>query len=477
MIYTLDAIKPGATFPPDSESDRMEMYHNNKLLFEAKHDAVYEHQMKRVQRIIDDFRDIISYPVILNYQRLMSLKIADLLFGEPPKFKAGDPDSKEQATVDAIVAGSSLIYTGYQAAIDASRYGDGLFYVRKVGDRGIIDLTQPPIWYPVVSRDNVREITAHVLAWTYEDETPQGRQKYLKMMIHEKGYVTTRIYTMDGHTIMKQVGGDQRTGTEMHDFAVVQVSNMTPSDRPTGIDDYTQLDSIIAEMMVRVGQIARILDKHAAPSMTGPQSALERDPATGEWRLKNANYFPRGSAEDPAPEYITWEGNLDASFKALDQLNNQLYTISEMGPAIFGDLGTKTGQVPSGSALRRLMVSPLAKVNRIRMSMDAGLKKAIVLCSQLGGPGIVDLTNVPITITWQDGLPGDPVEESTIMQTRTANRATMSVRRALQMYDGMSEADSEKEYEQIIAEAEDETPVVTTRLDNQPPSAEPDAEE
>ena len=45
-----------------------------------------------------------------------------------------------------------------------------------------------------------------------------------------------------------------------------------------------------------------------------------------------------------------------------------------MGSAIF-DNEIKTGQIASGTALRRMMISPLAKVNRVRMRFDSSLKK------------------------------------------------------------------------------------------------------
>jgi hypothetical protein len=125
-------------------------------------------------------------------------------------------------------------------------------------------------------------------------------------------------------------------------------------------------------------------------------------------------------------------------------LTNYLYTISEMGSAIFGDI---KGSVESGSALKRLMVSPLAKVNRIRMRLDHALKNALKLCGQLDGVKLDD-----VSIVWQDGLPGDPVEESLIMFQRTAQKATMSQKRAMMTFDGLTEADAEADLEQIMLE-------------------------
>ncbi len=436
MLTNLGFLEPGQSFPPASESERLEMYRNNKDLFESKHAEVYAENLKRIERVISNFGEVISYPVVVNFQRLISLKCADLLLGEAPIIT-----SSKQTSVDTIADNSDLINTAYQAAIDVSRYGDGLFYVRKAADKGVIELSQPPMWFPVVSEFSVKDIVNHVLAWVNNGK--------LTVRIHAKGSYETRAYSIERSTILKEIEPRTVVQTGLDDFAVVQIPNVITSDRCTGMDDYTDVDSIVADLMVRVGQIDRILDKHASPSMSGPQASLERDPVSGEWRLKAGNYFPRETKEDPEVAYITWDGQLEANFKQIERLTNLLYTISEMGSAIFGDMSTSTGEIPSGSALKRLMISPLAKVTRIRNHFDTGLKKALVLCSQLGGKGVTKLEYKDITIKWQDGLPSDELETSEILKNRTAGKATMSVHRALVTYDTMSEQDADEESARI----------------------------
>lgn len=479
MLTNLDFLKAGNKFPPDSEYDRLEMYTTNKALFETKHADVYKEDFKRIERVIGNFSDVVSYPVILNFQKLMSLKIADLLVGEPPQITAGDAGSAEQQTVDSINDKSDLINTLYNSLLDVSRYGDGLLYIREDIDGGVIDLTQPPLWFPVVSADNVKKILYHVLAWTVETKDSYNNpRKRLKIQIHENGQFEEREHEFDdGKTIGKQTMPPRMVKTKIKGNAIIQISNTTTSDRATGLDDYTDVDSIIAELMVRVGQVARILDKHASPSMSGPQTALERDEVTGEWRLKAGNYFTRMNNDDPDVKYITWDGQLEANFKEIEKLTNFLYTISEMGSALFGDMSANVGQVPSGTALRRLMIAPLAKVNRIRMRLDKKVKEAIISCSQIGGKGIMDLTNTPITITWRDGLPADPIEEATIMKTRTGDKATMSQYRALKTYDGMTDADAEEELARIQDEEAAITPTNPAPFSGGEPSEPIDDEE
>ena len=460
MLTNLDWLKPGETFPPKSDAARLKMYAQNRQLFEADHAAVYKDDLERIERVIGNFEKVVSYPVIVNFQKLLSLKVADLLLGEPPEIGAGDKGEAQQAAVDAIMDNSDLINTAYMAALDVSRNGDGLFLVRQGDGHGVIDITQPCIWFPVVDESNIRSVTWHVLAWV---TGPDDALK-LRVQVHGRGTVQTRVYKADKATGGHLIGAMESSvdaSTGLSGFAVVQVPNVITSDRITGIDDYTDIDSIIAELMVRIGQVSRILDKHASPSMYGPKSVLEKDVVTGEWRFKAGNFYPLEDKDDVPPGYVTWDGQLASNFTHIEKLINFLYTISEMGATLFGDLNTQGGQIASGSALRRLMVSPLAKVARIRSRFDPALKQAIALCSELGGEGIVRLTPKDISIVWQDGLPGDPVEDSTIITQRTANKATMSQKRALMQFDGMTEADADEELALIADEEAASAPLTT----------------
>lgn len=457
MLTDLSFLNIGAQFPPLSEHDRLEMYRTNRNLFENGHAVVYAEAFKRIERVIENFNDVVSYPVIMNYQKLVTLKFVDLLFAEPPKIVCGEYGSKEQITVDTIRRNSDLNNTSYEAGIDLSRYGDGLFYIYKdpATGKGMIDVTQPPYWFPIVDPMNIKRFTAHVLAWTFF----RGQAKYLKVQVHERGFYTEKEFLLEGGDsgwhIKTQTGADQKFETGLDDFAIVPVQNVVTSDRVHGMDDYTDIDSIVSELLVRVGQVSKILDKHASPSVSGPISALERDPYTGKWQMKLGNYFVRDGKEDAEVKYITWDGQLEAAFQQIDILINMLHAMSEVGAELLGDKPGTTSGVSSGTALRFKMVSPLVKAKRISLRFAPALEKAIRLCSQLGGDNVVTLTeDKPISITFMDGLPNDPLEESTIMMNRTGNKATMSIQRALEVYDGMTPDDAENEVKRID---EDET--------------------
>ena len=129
------------------------------------------------------------------------------------------------------------------------------------------------------------------------------------------------------------------------------------------------------------------------------------------------------------------------------------------------DNEAKAGQIASGTALRRMMISPLAKTNRVRMRFDAGIKKAIKLCSQLGGDGIIYLSKEKINIFWNDGLPGDPKEEAEVMAIRTGNKSTLSQYSAIQRLDGLSDEDTAKEIEAIKQDEVNNNPLSNMNFD------------
>lgn len=455
MLISLEFLKRGSQWPPESEQGRLKTYRDNRLVFEDEHAKVYDEQFRRIERVVGNLSHAVSFATILSYQKLMTLKIADLIFGEPPKITAGS--ETQQEVIDRVLTETNLLDAAYMCAIDVSRYGDGLMLLGNPAGVPVISAVSPQHWHMVVERGNIKRVQFHVFAWAYPTDE-QRRQWELKVQVHNPeapSECEQHRYQLEGAeggwTIGRELTApdELQLETQLKVCPVFRVSNVLTSDRVYGIDDYQSVDSIISELMVRVSQISKVLDKHAAPSMSGPQSALEQDRATGEWRLKVGNYFPRNNRDDPDVNYITWDASLSANFQQIELLINQLYTISEMGSAIFGDLSNKTGQVPSGSALRRLMMSPLAKARRIANKFDPALKGIISASAAVYGES---LPPQEISIKWNDGLPDDEAENAQIMNLRTGSKPTISQHTAIQRLDGLGDKDAAAELDEIRAD-------------------------
>ena len=91
---------------------------------------------------------------------------------------------------------------------------------------------------------------------------------------------------------------------------------------------------------------------------------------TGEvvW-ASDEKYIALNEGESP-PEILTWDAQMGATFSHIEEVLGQLYVMAELSPAAFGE--TKSGLAESGSALKRLMLPTLAKVNRLGSGSNRG---------------------------------------------------------------------------------------------------------
>lgn len=454
MLTDLKFLEVGQPFPPTSETERIKNYHDYKKLFKGKHPDVYQHQFQRIKRMNNGYTDIVSFDIILNYHQLITKKTADLLAGEPPRITV--QDKNKQKIVDEIITRNDIFNLMYIVAMDTSRYGVGLFYIYKEGNKGVIDVTQPAIWFPILSERNVRKIQYHVLCIPRVlNENKNGNEIELYVEIHEKGrYTVKRFLVRNGKIIREFYDEEKVVETGLDNFAIIPVVNITTSDNIFGISDYETIDTLVSELEVRFSQISKILDKHAEPSMQGPSSALTYDKRTGTYSLKTGNYFIVEGA-DGKVSYLTWDAQLNANFEYIKELQNALYTLSEMGGTLLGDKENVNGNI-SGIAYKLKMETALQKVSRIRNSMDTAIRKAISACAKLDG---YNIDENELIIEWKDGLVDDEREQAEIMQIKNGNKPVISHVTSIMMANDMTREEAEEEYARIIQEEMEANPL------------------
>lgn len=508
MLYNMDWLQPGKQFPPSSERDRIVRYHQNARLFDGDHFAdpefrsrvpagisaeasiaLYAKCAQRISRVIGNWEDVISFPTLLNYQKLMTLKVADLVCGEHPTISCVTP--KENAAIRDVRDTSDFDAKLYSTVIDISRYGDAVWRVYKDYD-GRMNFTpwDPTQWYPVVSQDGTNSIAAHCLCWIENRSKDNYRPDYyLHVQIHPvqtPGSYTYNVFKMDadGSTLRKQVSSvEVKTG--LKECAVHHLKAYATTNGVYGYDDYMPLDSILAEIMTRVGQISAILDKHADPNITGPVSMLEMDQESGEYRLNTGKFFAVSPGEEK-PEYMTWDGQLSSAFKQLEFLVNQLYILSEMGAALLGGQDGSS-QAISGTAMRFKMVNPLAKVRRIANSLSRPVRQLFSVLSTtaevdesefespeseplgftLAGeplgvqpkpeekPLVLPIPYRKISVFWADGLPDDPRENIENCKLATGATKMMPLETGIMEFFGRSNEEALQWIARIRKETEE----------------------
>jgi len=480
VLTNLDFLKEGQPWPPHSQKARLARYHLNEQKFDNEA-AVNKSRYQRIINLIgNDFR-VVKYKMLINFYRKVSYKTADLLFVERPQLVA--KTEANQAAADEINELSDIGSLGYQAAIDASRFGDCVFFVESSAETqdgevieattpGHVTIISPNKWFPVSFESNVKKIQYHVLAWVVSRIiTKNGKekeQKFLQYQVHEKGKYATGerrieengtlgilsigygvINTSDEQEIGEQTETETVIDTSLSDFAVVPSHNVVTSNTVFGIDDYKDIYCLVDELQVRLEQIMHVLDKHAEPSLSGPTSALTKNEDTGEYNMKSGNFFARDSKEDPDLEYIVWDGQLEASFKEMEFIIDLLSWITEMGSAMF-DRDTGAGSNLSGRALKLLYVNPLTKVARIRNNFDTSIRQAVALSSEVGHGKA--FTRQDIEIVWKDGLPDDLVELAEVGVIRTGGKPTDTITAQIMTQDGLSKEAAETKADEITAE-------------------------
>ena len=187
MLYDLSFLRKGGVFPPREEVKRLDAYKVNALLLEDEMWSALPEHKQRVLYILSHFA-LNSDKVYLysaNYWSDLVNKMQELAYGDPPEITAMD---YEDAVKD-ILTKTDCINKADEGCADFIALGD---WVTKIVDNTFINVN-PSTWFPIVSRENVKDITAHVLAWV----VPIGEKKWeLHVQVHEKGKYTNKAFAI-----------------------------------------------------------------------------------------------------------------------------------------------------------------------------------------------------------------------------------------------------------------------------------------
>lgn len=474
MLYNMSWLAEGKPFPPLEERQRLDRYAQNALMFDSEHFsdphfrhrehgvtdkfmtlAMYDSCAKRISQVIGNFEDVVSFPVLLNYQKFISTKMADLVAGEHPLITGKNPE--ENAKLKWVTDATNFYEKLYSIVIDLSRFGDCPIRVYKDEYTDYYDFTiwDAGQWFPIVMQDGTYRISKHCLAWLENRSEDSKKDYYLHVQVYDVHTPESiEYYVFHNGSEGSKIGKLESKTIIATGFTTCPVFNLRPyavSGTVFGYDDYVPIDAVLAEIITRVSQISAILDKHADPAMTGPMSMLKKDPRSGEFYLERSKFYGINEDDTP-PSYLTWDGQLTAAFSQLEFLINQLYTLSEMGAAITGGVDS-SGNAVSGTAMRFKMVNPLAKARRVTNSLTDPMRKLLsVLCSNLpdideetAEPGDGEDTKLPyghISIQWKDGLPDDPREGLEMAKLASGEVKMLPLEEALMTYLNKSQAEA-----------------------------------
>lgn len=410
MLYDLNFLKKGAEFPPKSEVLRLDAYRTNQMLMEDEAWSVLSAYKDRVLYLLSNFSlgDANAYLFSANYWLDIVDKMQELTYGDPPDITAENRDED----IAALLERTELIGKAKEGVADFVGLGD--WVTKAIETKSGYDFinVDPSTWFPIVSRENVKEIKMHVLAWV----APVGENKFeLHVQIHEKGKYTNRAfavraYNPDSFYIAQstkqrvkcptyELGEElEKSRTEfalgefntgLDDFAVIASANNASTRKIYGTSDFDRVTDAIMEYNVRQTLKNVVLDKHSAPILSGP-------PLHGDTNIGNYIEVEEGGT---VPNYLVWDASMQSVNTMIDGLKDDIANLSGLGSL----LNSKTfGESQGYDALMIKLAPALMRSAGKKVILAKHLKKLVSLLSVSFGGKIEDKD---VSVSWHDGIP------------------------------------------------------------------------
>lgn len=461
-------------FPPVEHEERIMRYEKNRQIFSGNHANVFN-GVKLTER------EAHAIYLSVNIPRLICKKSADYLFGEPEVYSAGkSDDSPEQKAIERIVTDNNMNTLNYESALGNSYRGDSYYKIRwgqkyngalssKLDPfKVIIESQKAQYVFPETIPGDTKVAIAYHIAYPEVVENTGDQEWILNVESHYPGLIRYSKYKMTpsqassyenayvSWRIENELLDDRKeVNTGVPFPLIVHVPNYATDDDLMGIDDLSENEALFDEINNRLSKIAEILDKHSDPAMVVPTNSLDVD-ESGQpvFRVGSYKVF-EAEKGDMIPQYITWNGQLDAAFKHLDYLLEQALLVSEIPPVALGKQDSGTSGA-SGLSIKYRMGSLLSKVNRKRQYYDKAIKQVLLIAQllehyKLGAEELGYEVTIP-NIKFKDGLPDDEMEQATIAQIKTGGKATQSQLSAIMEIQDCTEEQARIELERIREE-------------------------
>ena len=460
MIYEIEQmLQRGATFPPKSELERLDSYRVNQMLANDEAWNALPAYKERVNAVLSNFLipGNALYYYSANYWGDLVTKTQELTYGEMPEVKALEG---QEAVLEELLTETEFMAKATEGCEDFVALGQWITKVipSEVG-KDFVNIN-PSIWFPIVSRENVKDIKAHVLAWI----VPVGKTYELHVQVHEKGKYTNRAFaikdfTQNAEYTVKSTGerivSDEYTiGVELpqsatdfklgvfdnglgkDEFAIIATANNPRTRTVYGTSDFEQITSAAMEYNVRMTLKNVVLDKHSAPKMYGAPLVGD-DGYGGQGATGNYLEVPEGGT---IPNYLTWDASMQAVENTIQKALDDISNLSGMGSL----LNSKTFCESQGYDALMIKLAPaLMRSAKKKTLLERHLKK-LISCLSIGFGGKIEKRD--ITIHWHDGIPTTESVRADIAQKHLSTG--WSTKRVLMQDYGLTEEDAEMEVEE-----------------------------
>ena len=283
-----------------------------------------------------ELREIYNRLTVVNYFGHLSDYYAKALMAVPPNW-----DEE---------LGALLRPALHSVIVDVFRYGSGILLPRVENSRPVFERVDPRYYYRLVDGSQV-----------------------VTTMLPSKRYRLQRFFT-DRVSIWEGRLDDTDTMETMRHQATIAIPRgedmlticaMPPSDGDFSRSIFAKMAPLVLEIINRITRNAHILDVHSRPQVVAWLSGDEYNFRTREEDKKaleeerRRRWFGRrlfdnivlSIAKYAKVEYLTWDGNLEASHKQISEIEQKLFFIADVPPVLQANLSNNP--LPSGVALKR----------------------------------------------------------------------------------------------------------------------------
>lgn len=445
----------GSTFPSKEVQGRNTVYKFRHKQYTGE----YARNKNLVARI-NDVESEIPYKVIsVNYFKLLSNKMTDLVFNNEINIKTGDIERDKR--VNALVETTNWKDSMRKAFKLCTEYGDACIKTHKGGASAFA----PTNCFKVVDESNISKTLAYVLYEPlYTKFNNVKTLKYMRFEIHFKGkiYECVRDYigVYTGGTVGAPVSVKYKNreipkegiwyDTGINDSELVQwLSINEEADGVYGESVYQDIQDIVFAIEQRLSINQHLLDNSMTPFLIVGADAVDTyvDNNGREHRrlklIEGKFLVTYGDGETVKPVELNY--NLENSENLLGIFQSFLYELSEMGKTYLS--GEYSGNI-SEETLNNTIKSAIDKGNRLINEMYYAIRDSLYCLCVLND---IAINKEDLTIVFNIGRTDDDMKIAEVCKVLVES-GILSKATAREKYFGYNKEQSDNEEKQIALE-------------------------
>lgn len=448
-------LNTGSSFPSDEVRGR-------NIVYEYRHKQYtgeYARNKRLVARIQDAEQEIPYKVISINYFKLLSNKMTDLVLNNDIAVKTGD--IKRDKEVSRLIEKVDFVGSMRKAFKMCTEYGDVCI---KSSSR-MASQFSPTHAFKIVDKSNTNYVKAIVLyEYLYDEWDKTKTYRYVRFEIHFKGKIFEIVKEFSGGPYNGKYGGTLGNSvdykyrgrdipkegiwynTGIDDCNLVQwISINTEDDGVYGESVYTDIEDIVYAIEQRISVNQHLLDNSMTPFLVVGMDMIDTDPNTGKRSLKLVNGTYMVSSGDTDVKSVELNYNLENSENMLGILKQFLYELSEMGKTFLS--GEYSGNI-SEETLNNTIKSAIDKGNRLINDMYSGFVDSLYCICKMNG---IDVKREDITIVFNVGRTDDDSAIANV-STTLINNKILSKATVREKYFGYNKEQSDNEDKQIALE-------------------------